>query len=78
MPKGVVSICGRAFYWCIALNGIFSKGVTSIGSIVIPRSVTRIGEYAFRACEKLSSVTINRNCTAGIYAFPSTCHVYYY
>lgn len=90
IPDNVTSVGSYTFYKCTSLSNItIPDSVTSIGacaffgcenlnSIVIPRSVTRVGEYAFRACEKLSSVTINRNCTVGIYAFPSTCQVYYY
>jgi hypothetical protein len=41
----VTSIGGKAFYGCFYLN-----------SIVIPQSVTLIGERAFMNCETLSSI----------------------
>ena len=45
--KGTKIICDRAFYYCSALR-----------SVVIPDSVTSIGDCAFWGCKSLSSVVI--------------------
>ena len=38
--------------------------ILGCGSSVIPKSVTRIGEYAFICCESLKSITIPENVTS--------------
>lgn len=57
----VVEIKEKAFYEC-----------TSLTSVTIPSSVTRIGMSAFLNCTSLTSVTIGKNVTSiGLWAFNS-------
>ena len=43
---------------------IFGQGNTSVTSVVIPNSVTSIGDYAFNGCTSLASVTIPNSVTS--------------
>ena len=52
IKKGTKVICDSAFRWCESLK-----------SIVIPDSVTEIGEYAFGGCESLQSIVIPESVT---------------
>jgi len=38
-------------------NLVFSGGLESLASVIIPASVTNIGANAFQGCDKLTSVT---------------------
>ena len=49
---------------------IFGTGNTSVTSVVIPSSVTSIGDSAFQECTNLASITIGNGVTSiGTYAF---------
>lgn len=50
IEDGVEAILNNAFYECKELRGI-----------VIPNSVTRIGDWAFRGCENLESLTLSNS-----------------
>jgi len=51
---------------------IFASNSNSVTSIIIPNSVTSIGDYAFYGCLSLNSVTIPNSVTnIGAYAFAS-------
>ena len=43
--------------------------------VVIPSSVTTIGDEAFLQCKNLTGVVIQANCTAGDIALPDSCQV---
>ena len=52
---------------------IFASNSNSVTSIIIPNSVTSIGDYAFYGCLSLNSVTIpNSVTTIGAYAFANS------
>ena len=62
--KGTKIICDEAFRWRKII------GCRSLKSLVIPDSVTNIGDYAFSGCWSLSSVVIPDSVTSiGDYAF---------
>ena len=62
--KGTKIICDEAFRWRKII------GCRSLKSLVIPDSVTNIGDYAFSGCRSLSSVVIPDSVTSiGDYAF---------
>ena len=56
--KSVTSIGNSAF------NAYNVKACSNLTSIVIPDSVTNIGELAFNNCTNLTSVTISKNATS--------------
>ena len=59
VKEGTRIICNSAFWYCLSLS-----------EIVIPNSVTRIGDYAFLHCSSLSSIVIPVSVTIiGSYAF---------
>lgn len=69
LPDTLTDIGDYVFSWCENLESVnIPNGVTSIGanmfemcaltSIVIPESVTVIGEGAFRGCDRLTSIVI--------------------
>ena len=60
VPEGVKSIAGAFRYR------------SSLTSITLPESVTRIGDNAFRSCKNLTSITLPESVTRiGVYAFES-------
>jgi hypothetical protein len=68
--------------YCSVDGVLFNKGTNTLiqcpggkaGSYTLPNTVTTIGNYAFRACDSLTSVTIGTNVTnIGDEAF-SSCH----
>lgn len=70
IPESVTNIGGRAFYktpWLenkqknsplVIVNGILIDGTTCSGDVVIPDSVTSIGDSAFLECSDLTSIAI--------------------
>ena len=62
--------------WDTQLIGAFA-GVKSLGSTVIPRTVTEIGYNAF-AGTSLTEVTISENCEYSAESFPKNCEVKFY
>lgn len=58
--------------YCLIDGALYNKDVTlllyvpvaSTGSFEIPATVTRIGNYAFRACSKLTNITIPNSVTS--------------
>lgn len=62
--------------WDLKLIGAFA-GVKSLGSTVIPRSVTEIGYNAF-AETSLTEVTISENCDYSAESFPKNCEISFY
>ena len=51
-------------------NGVFYEKRTIVKTVVLPSSITNIGDYAFRGCDSLTSVVIpNSVTTIGDYAF---------
>ena len=72
IPKSVKTMGGDVFSNCNKLEVVFEEGTQiipnealrcwmggeGIASVVIPYSVTRIGNYAFRGCSGLTSITI--------------------
>ena len=57
-----------------AIGAEVFKGKTSITSVVIPNSVTSIGDYTFSGCAGLTNITIPNSVTSiGTYAF-SACN----
>jgi uncharacterized repeat protein (TIGR02543 family) len=81
LGKGVTRIGEDAFYRCISMTSInLPDGlveicedafwITGLTSIVIPDSVTSIGNHAFEACDYLRTVVIGNGVTdIGIWAF---------
>ena len=66
--KGTKIICDRAFRWSKTIGCLFLK------SLVIPDSVTNIGDYAFWGCTSLKSLVIPDSVTSiGDYAFDGCC-----
>ena len=62
--KGTKIICEEAFRWSKTIGCLFLK------SLVIPDSVTNIGDYAFWGCKSLKSLVIPDSVTSiGDYAF---------
>ncbi|MCM1507892.1 MAG: leucine-rich repeat protein [Ruminococcus flavefaciens] len=71
ISDNIAEIGSRAFYatsWLkakqkenplVIVNGILIDGETCSGDIIIPDSVTNIGDYSFRYCEDLTSVTMS-------------------
>ena len=55
IKEGTEVICDKAWY--------FWRGRRSLQSIVIPVSVTKIGDYAFDGCESLQSIVIPESVT---------------
>ena len=53
IPKNIKSIARGAFFGC-----------TKLTSVIIPNSVTGIGDYAFAFCTDLESVTISKSVTS--------------
>ena len=72
-PWGANTVCGAKdenFIYKDAEKTIISKYIGTSGDVVIPNSVTSIGEYAFWGCSGLTSVTIpNTITTIGENAF---------
>lgn len=81
ITKHVTAIPDNAFLLCTSVSEINVAGeYTSIGTsayestglnkIVVPDSVTTIGDYAFYACEKVTSVVVGKGATSiGEWAF---------
>ena len=66
--KGTKIICEEAFRWSKTIGCLFLK------SLVIPDSVTNIGDYAFWGCTSLKSLVIPDSVTSiGDYAFDGCC-----
>ena len=66
--KGTKIICEEAFRWSKTIGCLFLK------SLVIPDSVTNIGDYAFWGCKSLKSLVISDSVTSiGDYAFDGCC-----
>ena len=66
--KGTKIICEEAFRWSKTIGCLFLK------SLVIPDSVTNIGDYAFWGCKSLKSLVIPDSVTSiGDYAFDGCC-----
>ena len=85
MPDRLISIGTEAFHSCWELTGDLTlpEGLTEIGdfafrstkltSVLLPTTVTRIGNYAFDDCENLTQVNIPEGVTdIGAYAFYDT------
>ena len=71
----IAAWCGIKFSWsdanplCYA-HHLYSDEKTEIKDLVIPNSVTNLGQYAFIRCSSLTSVTIPNSVTSiGDYAF---------
>ena len=66
--KGTKIICEEAFRWSKTIGCLFLK------SLVIPDSVTNIGDYAFWGCKSLKSLVLPDGVTSiGDYAFDGCC-----
>jgi hypothetical protein len=46
-------------------------------SVTIPSSVTSIGEFAFRGCDSLTTITLSRRTQVEEDAFPSSARITY-
>ena len=66
--KGTKIICEEAFRWSKTIGCLFLK------SLVIPDSVTNIGDYAFWGCKSLKSLVLPDGVTSiGDYAYDGCC-----
>lgn len=86
IPKSIIGLDNHAFYGCTSLNYItfdtistcttFGEyafyGCTQLLSIIIPLSVTTIGDFAFDECDKLQRVFMYKLNTLYVYEFSSS------
>ncbi len=69
LMEGVTNIISNTNDWCEGERGAFER-CTGLTSIIIPNSVTTIGDYAFYSCTNLASVVIGNSVTSiGSFAF---------